>query len=98
MYNGSEYEDSHIFRLEMQYNLNGSDVYQLIGEKEAKKDKWTTISGYYTVPEGAENFSIYVQTDNLKDGDLPTRLWVPTFQSCFQNRKNILSSLQRLPR
>ncbi len=72
MYNGSEYEDSHIFRLEMQYNLNGSDVYQLIGEKEAKKDKWTTISGYYTVPEGAENFSIYVQTDNLKDGDLPT--------------------------
>lgn len=39
MYNGREYEDSHIFRLEIQYNLNGSDVYQLIGEKEAKKNK-----------------------------------------------------------
>lgn len=72
MYNGRGYEDSHIFRLEIQYNLNGSDVYQLIGEKEAKKNKWTTISGYYTVPEDAENFSIYVQTNNLEEGGVPT--------------------------
>ncbi|MDE5853757.1 MAG: carbohydrate binding domain-containing protein, partial [Ruminococcus sp.] len=72
MYNGSEYESSHVFRLEMQYNLNGSDVYELIGEKEIKKNKWTTISGYYIVPEGAENFSIYVQTNNLEEGAEPT--------------------------
>lgn len=68
MYNGREYEDSHIFRLEMQYTINGADSYNLIASKELKEGKWTTIEGYYTIPAGAQNISIYVQTDNLEEG------------------------------
>lgn len=68
MYNGEEYEDAHIFRLEIQYTINGADSYNLIAEKEAKKGKWTMLDGYYTVPDEAENISIYVQTANLEEG------------------------------
>ncbi|MDE7363882.1 MAG: carbohydrate binding domain-containing protein, partial [Ruminococcus sp.] len=68
MYNGEEYEDAHVFRLEVQYTINGADSYNLIAEKEAKKGKWTMLDGYYTVPEEAENISIYVQTANLEEG------------------------------
>ncbi|MDE6521111.1 MAG: carbohydrate binding domain-containing protein [Ruminococcus sp.] len=68
MYNGEEYEDAHVFRLEIQYTINGADSYNLIAEKEAKKGKWTMLDGYYTVPDKAENISIYVQTANLEEG------------------------------
>ncbi len=68
MYNGHEYDNSHIFRLEMQYTINGVDNYNLIASKEVKKGKWTMIEGYYTIPSDAQNISIYVQTDNLEDG------------------------------
>lgn len=68
MFNGEEYENSHIFRLEMQYTINGVDNYNLIASEEVKKGKWTTIEGYYTIPAEAQNISIYMQTDNLEDG------------------------------
>lgn len=69
MYNGNEYENSHTFRLEMQYTINGVDSYNLISSKELKKGKWTTIEGYYTIPSNAENISIYIQTENLESGE-----------------------------
>lgn len=72
MYNGDEYDDSHIMRLEIQYTINGVDSYNLIASREVKKGKWTTIEGYYTIPANAENISIYVQTDNLEDGQEAT--------------------------
>lgn len=72
MYNGDEYDSSHILRLEMQYTLNGADNYNLIASKEVKKGKWTTIEGYYTIPADAQNISIYVQTDNLEEGQEAT--------------------------
>lgn len=68
MFNGEEYEHSHIFRLEMQYTMNGVDNYNLIASEEVKKGKWTTIEGYYAIPAEAQNISIYLQTDNLEDG------------------------------
>ncbi len=68
MYNGEEYEDSHVMRLEVQYAINGADSYNLIASGEVKKGKWTTLEGYYTIPAEAENISIYVQTDNIEDG------------------------------
>lgn len=67
MYNGSEYDDSHGMRLEIQYTINGSDSYNLIAEKKVRKGRWTTIEGYYTVPEEAKNISVYVQTDNVEE-------------------------------
>lgn len=69
MYNGAELEDSHIFHLEIQYTLNGKDCYELVGAEKVKKKKWTKLSGYYTVPEEAENIYLYIQTDNLEDGE-----------------------------
>ncbi len=68
MYNGSEYDNSHVMRLEMQYTIDGVDSYNLIASKEVKKGKWTTLEGYYTIPANAENISIYIQTDNLEEG------------------------------
>lgn len=67
MYTGEEYEDSHRFRIEIQYNFNGEAVYQLIKEKEVQKNKWTRISGTYTLPEGAADLSFYIQTANVEN-------------------------------
>lgn len=69
MYNGSEYSDSHGFRMEIQYTLDGAVTYNLITGKTVKKGKWIEIDGYYTVPEGAENISLYIQTDNIEEGE-----------------------------
>lgn len=66
MYNGAEYENSHIFRMELQYSLNGNGVYNLISDKTVKKGKWTKIEGFYTIPENAQNTCLYIQTDNVE--------------------------------
>lgn len=68
MYNGSDYENSHGFRMELQYTQNGAAVYNLIASKTLNKGKWTKIEGYYTIPPEAQNIFLYVQTDNLLDG------------------------------
>ncbi len=68
MYNGAEYEDSHVFRMELQYSENGVGVYNLISAKSVKKGKWTKIEGYYTIPEDAQNVCLYIQTENVEVG------------------------------
>ncbi len=73
MYNGADYADSHGFRMELQYSLNGTGVYNLIEAKTVKKDKWTKIEGYYTVPENAQNICLYIQTDNVEEGKQLTK-------------------------
>lgn len=83
MYNGDEYDDSHVMRLEMQYTINGVDNYNLIASKEVKKGKWTTIEGYYTIPAEAENISIYIQTDNLEEGQKITESDLMSFYVDF---------------
>lgn len=72
MYNGSEYENFHGFRLEMQYTQNGTAVYNLIAAKTLSKGKWTKIEGYYTIPKEAQNICLYMQTDNLAEGATAT--------------------------
>ncbi len=69
MYNGAEFEDSHVFHLELQYTLNGNDCYELVSAEKVKKKNWTKLGGYFTIPEEAENIYLYVQTDNLADGE-----------------------------
>lgn len=68
MYNGKEYADSHGFRMEIQYTLDGITTYNLISAETVKKGKWTKIEGYYNIPVEAENAYIYIQTDNLEEG------------------------------
>lgn len=67
MYTGDEYENSHKFRMELQYTIAGTETYNLITEKEIEKGKWTKIDGYYTVPEEAENIMLYIQTSNVDE-------------------------------
>lgn len=69
MYNGQEYEDSHIFRMEIKYTLDGKENYMLISDKEIEKNQWEKISGYYVIPENAENIYFYIQTNNLEEGE-----------------------------
>ncbi len=71
MYNGAEYEASHIFRIELQYTLDGKENYMLISDKEIEKYKWERISGYYTIPENAENVQFYIQTNNVDEEQEP---------------------------
>lgn len=68
MYNGEEYGDSHGFRMEIQYTIDGNITYNLISSKNVKKGKWTKIEGYYNIPVEAENAYVYIQTDNLEEG------------------------------
>ena len=69
MYTGDEYEDSHKFRMELQYNQNGETKYQLITAKDIQKDKWTRITGTYILPENAADVAFYLQTDNVEEGN-----------------------------
>ena len=72
MYNGSEYENSHGFRLEMQYTQNGVVSYNLVAAKTVSKGKWTKIEGYFTIPKEAQNICLYMQTDNIAEGATAT--------------------------
>lgn len=72
MYNGSEYENSHGFRLEMQYTQNGVASYNLVAAKTVSKGKWTKIEGYFTIPKEAQNICLYMQTDNIAEGATAT--------------------------
>jgi diguanylate cyclase (GGDEF)-like protein len=69
MYTGDEYEDVHGFRMELQYNLGGETTYQLITAKDVQKDKWTRITGTFTLPEDAADIAFYLQTRNIDDGE-----------------------------
>jgi len=69
LYNG-KYSDSHTFYIQLQYDLDGNAVYELIAEKEVPKNTWTKINGSYVLPSGARNVQFYVQTANSESGDI----------------------------
>ena len=67
LYTDKKADDSHTFLLECQYSYNGAENYSRISEAEVKKGEWTKIAGSFTVPEGARNVTLYVQTANLPE-------------------------------
>lgn len=67
MYNGKEYEENHIFLIQLQYNYNGEEKYSVISRKNLQKGTWSNIKGSFTVPEGASNIYFYIQTDNVDE-------------------------------
>ena len=69
MYNGTEYDDSHTFLLQLQYDIEGNTKYETVASKKIQKNSWSKISGNYTLPQNAKNVFMYVQTDNV---DFPT--------------------------
>lgn len=71
MYNERIYEDEHVFLLELQYNYNGEEVYKTINEKLLQRGNWSKIVGEFTVPDGAKDIHLYVQTQNTEEGQVP---------------------------
>ena len=67
LYTDKKADDSHTFLLECQYTYNGAENYSRIADAEVTKGEWTKIAGSFTVPEGARNVTLYVQTANLPE-------------------------------
>lgn len=62
LYDGDQYTDTQKFSINLQYDLNGKENYYTIATETAAKGEWQYVGSEFTVPEGATNFYIYVQT------------------------------------
>ncbi len=62
LYDGDEYTDTQKFSINLQYDLNGKENYYTIYTETANKGEWTYIGTECTIPEGASNMYVYVQT------------------------------------
>lgn len=62
LYDGASYSDTQKFSINLQYDLNGKENYYTIATETAAKGEWQYVCSEFTVPEGATNFYIYVQT------------------------------------
>ena len=61
------------FTFGVQYDLDGETKYDNIADATASSGKMTELAGDFTIPAGAENISLYVQTaysENDTDADL----------------------------
>jgi len=67
LYTDKKADDTHTFLLECQYSYNGTENYSRIADAEVTKGEWTRLAGSFTVPEGASNVMLYVQTANLPE-------------------------------
>lgn len=67
-YTGNEYENSHLFQLNIQYDLDGSTYYENAATIEVQKNKWTKVSGNFVIPKGARNTYMYIQTGEIEEG------------------------------
>ncbi|MEE5993898.1 MAG: endo-1,4-beta-xylanase [Oscillospiraceae bacterium] len=62
MYDGDEYTDTQKFSINLQYDKDGKENYYTIYTETAKKGEWTYVGTECTIPEGASNCYVYVQT------------------------------------
>ena len=62
LYDGDQYSDTQKFSINLQYDYNGKENYYTIATETANKGEWKYVGSEFTVPEGATNFYIYVQT------------------------------------
>ncbi|MBQ8824921.1 MAG: endo-1,4-beta-xylanase [Ruminococcus sp.] len=62
MYNEEKWADTQNFSINLQYDLNGKENYYTIATVKANKGEWTYVGSELTIPDGATNFSVYVQT------------------------------------
>ena len=67
LYTDKKADDTHTFLLECQYSYNGTENYSRIADAEVTKGEWARLAGSFTVPEGASNVMLYVQTANLPE-------------------------------
>lgn len=62
-------------KLTLQYNLNGEENYDTIASADAESGKWTKLENTaYTIPAGASNLLLYVETDSTNDFYIDTTM------------------------
>ncbi len=66
-YCGKEYEEEQTFVMKLQYQFQGKTEYSSVAEAIVKKDKWTRLTGNFTLPESAQNVSLYLHTIDTDD-------------------------------
>ncbi len=62
MYNDEKWTDTQKFSINLQYDMNGKENYYTIATVTANKGEWTYVGSELTIPEGATNCYVYVQT------------------------------------
>lgn len=70
MYDGAEWTDTQGFSINLQYDLEGVEHYYTIYTETANKGEWTYVGTECTIPEGATNFYVYVQTAYKPDASV----------------------------
>ncbi len=70
MYDGDEWTDTQGFSINLQYDLEGKECYYTIATETASKGEWTYVGTECTIPEGASNFYVYVQTAYKPDASV----------------------------
>ncbi len=67
MYDGAEWTDTQGFSINLQYDLDGKENYYTIATETANKGEWKYVGTECTIPEGASNIYVYVQTAYVPD-------------------------------
>ena len=70
LYDGENWTDTQKFSINLQYDLDGKENYYTIATESANKGEWTYVGTECTIPEGAANIYVYVQTAYKPDASV----------------------------
>ncbi len=70
MYDGADWTDTQGFSINLQYDLDGKENYYTIATETANKGEWKYVGTECTIPEGASNIYVYVQTAYKPDASV----------------------------
>ena len=70
MYEGDKWTDTQKFSINLQYDLDGKENYYTVYTETANKGEWTYVGTECTIPEGASNIYVYVQTAYKPDASV----------------------------
>ncbi len=70
MYDGADWTDTQGFSINLQYDLDGKENYYTIATETANKGEWKYVGTECTIPEGASNIYVYIQTAYKPDASV----------------------------
>ncbi len=73
LYDGDEWTDTQKFSINLQYDLDGKENYYTVYTETANKGEWTYVGTECTIPEGAANIYVYVQTAYKPDASVTSQ-------------------------
>ncbi len=108
MYDEEKWSDQQRFSINLQYDMDGKENYYTIATVTANKGEWTYVGSELTIPEGAVNCSVYIQTgyvstpaeqdlmDFYVDDCTGKRLPDPAIQNDIASLKDVYSDYFKL--